>query len=103
MRGCDYLLVIILLLMSSVAGCNAPPSNTDPEPGIPLTLATERAAAIEGLRYDLSFTIPADTTQPVWGHAVIRFATKDVTRPVVLDFNPGADSLTSISVGGRPS
>jgi aminopeptidase N len=76
---------------------------SDPEPGVSLRLATQRANAIEGLRYDLSFTIPSDPAQPIAGHATIRFATKDITQPVVLDFSPGADYLKSILVAGKPS
>jgi aminopeptidase N len=83
-------------------GCNKP-KNEDPAPGIPLTLATERAQAIDNLSYNLSFSIPADATQPISGHAVIRFATKDVSRPLVLDFNPGTDYLQSVQVGGQAS
>jgi aminopeptidase N len=37
------------------------------------------------------------------GHEVIRFSTKDVTRPIVLDFTPGADYLRSVRVRGKPS
>ena len=83
--------------------CRNERSSTDPEPGIPLTLATQRAQAIESISYDLSFTIPAAPSDPVTGHAVIRFSTQDLTRPLVLDFSPGADYLKSISVGGKPS
>src|SRR5581483_5658090 len=53
--------------------------------------------------YDLSFTIPANPSDPITGHEIIRFSTKDVTEPVVLDFNAGADSLKSITVAGRSS
>src|SRR5947207_5940812 len=60
-------------------GCRNERSSTptDPEPGIPLTLATQRAQAIESISYDLSFTIPAAPSDPVTGHAVIRFSTQD--------------------------
>ena len=75
----------------------------DPEPGIPFTLASERAQTIENLRYDLSFSIPEDAAQPIRAVVFIRFDCNDTGRPVVLDFKPGADSITSISAGGRPS
>src|SRR5262245_29657293 len=97
-------LLVWVFVMSLFAGCSSNTApNADPEPGISLTLATERARSIENLTYTLSFTVPAVSTQPIDGHAVIRFAAKDVTRPLVLDFSPGADSLKSVSVGGRPS
>ena len=103
-RGSICLVAAFLVMLDS--GCrNDKPSvgPADPEPGIPLSLATQRAQAIEGLKYELSFSIPADPAQPVSAHAVIRFATKDITRPVVLDFSPGADYLKSVTVGGKPS
>ena len=75
----------------------------DPEPGVPLTLANLRAQSIDALSYDLAFTIPAAPSEPIEGHAIIRFAAKDLTKPVVLDFSPGMESLKSVSVGGRPS
>jgi aminopeptidase N len=89
--------------MTSACRNNVVPSNADPEPGVSLTLATQRAQAIENLSYTLSFTIPPEPTEPIAGRAIIRFATKDITRPIVLDFRPAADHIQSISVAGRPS
>jgi aminopeptidase N len=98
------LLFFAMIMSLFLSACsNNVPGNSDPGPGIPLSLATARAEALENLRYDLLFTIPADATQPIWGRATIRFATKDVTRPVTLDFGPGADSVQSVKVGGRAS
>jgi aminopeptidase N len=92
--------------MSFLAGCrndNLLPENTDPEPGIPLSVATHRAQSISNLSYELLFSVPATPAEPISGHATIRFSTKDVSRPLVLDFNPGADYLKAVSVAGRPS
>ncbi|HLH32740.1 MAG TPA: M1 family aminopeptidase [Terriglobia bacterium] len=75
----------------------------NPEPGVSLTLATKRAQSIDSLSYDLSFTIPSNPSEPITGHEIIRFSTKDITQPLVLDFTPGADYLKSISIAGRPS
>jgi aminopeptidase N len=99
-------LLILVLLMSFLFGCRnnvTPAENAGLEPGVSQTLATERAQAIENLEYDLSFTIPPDASQPIWGHAVIRFATKEINRPLVLDFSPGSDYLQSVKVGGQHS
>jgi aminopeptidase N len=74
-------------------------SPPEPGPGIPLTLATARAAQIRDLRYALAFEIPASASEAVSGHATIRFITTPGT-PVVLDFAPGADALTAVSVRG---
>jgi aminopeptidase N len=97
--------LVWVLIMSCLAGCSSKntASEPDPEPGIPLTVANQRSQSIQNLSYNLSFTIPAVVSEPITGHAVIRFAAKDVSQPIVLDFAPGADSLTSVTVGGRPS
>src|SRR5213594_3085088 len=100
------LCVVLLGLMTLFSGCHGKDKTTetaDPEPGVSLALATQRAQSIEALSYDLAFTIPVAPTAPITGKAVIRFNAKDVTRPLVLDFSPGADHISSISVAGRPS
>src|SRR5262245_13243990 len=103
-RGSICLVAALLLMLDSACRANKPAlDRANPEPGVPLTLATQRAQAIEGLTYDLSFSIPADPAQPVSAHVTIRFATKDISHPVVLDFSPGADYLKSVTVGGKPS
>src|SRR5436309_10939220 len=102
----SYLCIVFLILMALLPGCHGKDKNTeiaDPEPGISLALATERAQSIEGVTYDLIFTIPAAPSEPISGKAIIRFNAKDVTRPLVLDFSPGADYITSVSVAGQPS
>src|SRR5262249_10987704 len=91
-----------VLFLVCGAGCRRTPVNlSDPGQGITLALAEERAKTIQDLRYDLSFAIPEKSTDPVEGRAVIRFSTPDASAPIVLDFAPGADSLTSISVAGK--
>src|SRR5438128_8116878 len=97
---------VFLGLMTLLPGCHGKDKITepaDPEPGVSLALASERAQSIEALRYDFAFAIPVAPTAPITGKAVIRFNAKDVTRPLVLDFSPGADHINSISVAGRPS
>ena len=96
-------IIIFLLVMDGCHGKDKVAEKDDPEPGVGRTLATERAESIEGLSYDLAFTIPATPSDPINGKATIRFTTKDVTHPLVLDFSPGADHIASVSVGGRPS
>ena len=60
---------------------------TPPEPGIPLTVAEDRAQRVSDLRYDLHFSIPA-TQSAVTGRVAITFLLKDATRPLALDFTP---------------
>ncbi len=96
--------ILLLLLMVFQSGCQGNSSRgVDPEPGVALALAIERARSIASLRYDLSFRIPAVVSEPLSGRAIIRFALKDTSQPLVLDFEPGAESILSVSVGGQPS
>src|SRR4029077_8850997 len=95
------LLCLLWLLFPACRNNVKTAENPDPEPGVALTLATQRAQAIEGLSYDRRFAIRASPSAAVSGHEIIKFSTKDITRPLVLDFAPGAEYLTSVSVGGR--
>ena len=72
-----------------------------PGPGIPESLALERAAGVAGLRYELTFSVPASVREPVHGRAVVRF-TLDVPRRVVLDFAQPRERVRSVTIGGRP-
>jgi hypothetical protein len=59
------------------------------EPGVSETLARDRAARVSNVRYDLSFSIPADRTTAIRGHEVITFALTDASAPLVIDFDAG--------------
>jgi aminopeptidase N len=96
-------ILICLLAMTGCDGKNEILQNADPQPGVSLTLATERAQSIDNVRYDLTFAIPAAPSEPIQGKANIRFSAKDGTRPLVLDFSPAADHIGSIAVGGKSS
>ena len=97
-RGVPCIL-LMLLVMAACGGSDF--VGPDPDSGIPLALAEERSARLSNVRYDLRFTIPESAAEPITGTAAIRFDLKDAERPVVLDFAPGADHLTSVTVGGR--
>jgi aminopeptidase N len=95
---------LFLLLVLLEPGCHTDPTaDPDPGSGIPLTLATERARTINGLRYQLSFTIPSTVSEPIEGHAIVRFARTESAQPLVLDFSPGADFIRSVRVNSRQS
>ncbi len=84
--------------MAVESGCQpGSVDEVDPAPGVPLTLATERAESIQDLRYDLRFTIPESDSDPIRGTVVVRFRTTNTSSPLVLDFAPGADFVTSVS------
>src|ERR1700704_4482669 len=74
-----------------------------PEAGVTESLAKERAARVADLRYALSFTIPADRTERVAGHATITFTLPDAAAPLVLDFEPNQmGALHRVHVGSSP-
>ena len=81
------------LLAMTLAAAVEPPGT-----GIPESLARDRAAAISDLRYDLTFTVPANRTTPVHGRAVLRFVLK-TPRLVVLDFAQPAERLLGVRNG----
>jgi len=71
-----------------------------PGPGVPETLARERAAAIRDLRYELSFSIPEDRRAAISGRVVVRF-TLAAPHRVVLDFAQPRDRVRSVRSGDR--
>jgi aminopeptidase N len=95
------LFLIVMLLEPGCMRSSRP--EPDPGAGIPLTLATERAQAISNLRYELGFDIPSAASEPVEGRASIRFSRMNDEHPLVLDFVPGAESITSVTTNGKTS
>ncbi len=90
--------VCVLMIMLALVGASQLPV-PDPEPGVSEALARDRARRISSLRYDLSFTIPADRQQPLTGRAVISFALSDASAPLAIDFRPDrAGLLRSVEV-----
>ncbi|HEX8031825.1 MAG TPA: M1 family aminopeptidase, partial [Vicinamibacterales bacterium] len=73
-----------------------------PESGVPLDVATRRAAAISGLRYDLSLSIPDQLSSPLTGSTAIRFEYKDASAPLVIDFETSREHVKSVEANGKP-
>jgi aminopeptidase N len=69
-------------------------------PGIPESLARERAETIGALRYELAFTIPSDISERVLGRVAVRF-TLSAPRRIVLDFAQPRDHVRSVRAGTR--
>ena len=69
-------------------------------PGVSEALAAERRAAIQELRYDVSFRVPAERREPVRGRVTARFVLKSPHR-VVLDFAQPRDRVARVVVNGR--
>jgi aminopeptidase N len=59
-----------------------------PANGVAEALASERAARIANVRYELAFDIPADHTATIAGHEIVRFDLNGQASPLVLDFDP---------------
>jgi aminopeptidase N len=78
-----------------------PPTPVPPAPGIPLTLAADRARRVSDLRYELHLSVPAASQEAVTGRVTIRFTLADAAHPLSLDFAPGR-VRTSI-VNGAPA
>ncbi|MGE0812493.1 MAG: M1 family metallopeptidase [Vicinamibacterales bacterium] len=73
-----------------------------PGPGIPLALATERAAAVRDLKYELSLTVPKAQAAPLTGTMTARFRVVDGSRRIAFDFAPGQPNVKAVRVNGEP-
>ena len=93
---------VLPLLAGAMIGAAAPVSaqTATPAPGIPLDVATRRAAIVKDLRYELALVIPREQKAAITGTMTARFALADASLPLVLDFAPGAANVTSVKVGG---
>ena len=72
-------------------------------PGVPLSLAEERAARIRDVRYELRFSIPEAMTATVIGAVTIHFTLSDASHPLVLDFAGNPDRVRDVRAGSTPS
>jgi aminopeptidase N len=91
------------VLFLAITSANASFAAIDPSlaPGVPETLARERAEAISSLRYEISFGIPEKRTEAIRGSETIRFALRAPHR-VVLDFAQPRDRVSTILVADKP-
>jgi aminopeptidase N len=76
---------------------------TSPEIGVPLDLATRRAAVISNLTYRLSVSIPDKLTEVITGTNTITFALSDISRPLVIDFAASREHVKSFDANGSPA
>jgi aminopeptidase N len=98
-RGLGWCAMVAMLATDAHTASPMPPLQY-PGPGIPLTLAEERARRISDLRYDLQVSIPAEEDARVTGRVAITFVLKDATRPLALDFAP-VTGVRSVRLGGK--
>ena len=72
-----------------------------PDSGVPLDVATRRAASVSNLRYALSLSIPEALASPLTGTMTIRFDLKDSSAPLVLDFETSREHVQSVDANGK--
>src|SRR3972149_4238444 len=95
-------LAVLAVTLLTGAGAAAAQTAT-PAAGVPHEVATRRAAAISGVRYDLSLSIPAALAAPLTGTTTIRFARSDPSAPLVLDFETSREHVKSVDANGKPA
>ena len=88
-------------LLSIAVAAAASAQTSEPAPGVPLDVATRRAANVSGLRYELGLSIPGSVTEPIPGSITIRFTLSDASAPLVLDFDAGPGHVKSVDANGR--
>ena len=88
-----------LVALATIAACSKP--EADIGPGVPLSLAEARAAAISDVRYALRFVIPEDVDQVIDGEVRIHFTLADAGDDIVLDFRESDDKVGYVTVNGH--
>ncbi len=96
-------LAALALAALTLAATTASAQTDTPGAGVPLEIATRRAANISGLRYDLSLSIPESLPSPVTGVIVVRCQLKDASSPLVFDFETSRANVKSIIANGLVS
>lgn len=97
-------IITLLLLMGFL--CILPAckrTRTFYEEGVSIELANYRAKNISEVHYDLWFSIPANSSDPVLGEVVIHFRQHSALHGVNLDFQAGSENIRGITVNGQPS
>ncbi len=105
LRGFGMGLLVVALggLADDVRGqVHQSAAGADPAPGVSLTLARQRKALVEDLRYEVGFAVPGGRDSAVTGTVTIRFR---LVRPadVVLDFRAPSANVGPVTANGRPT
>jgi len=94
------MLSFMALALTALSGESQPATPGSPGPGVSAVLAQERAEVVRDLRYELTFTIPADRRQPVEGRVVAEVGLKARHR-LVFDYVQPPERLRRVRIGGR--
>lgn len=86
-------------LATMLAAC-ATPEPPDPDPGVPRTLAEQRARTITDLRYEVRFDIPAVRDSAVTGEVTAHVTLADTDAPLVLDFRAPPAHVLGVRLDG---
>jgi len=87
--------------LGSALAISASAQTMTPDSGVPLDVATARAANISDLTYDLALSIPESVSAPLTGTTTIRATLKDARSPLVIDFETSRDHVKSVEANGR--
>ena len=72
-----------------------------PGPGIPLTLAQERASRIRDLKYEVTFRVPVVRTETIRGEVLATFTLSDAAKALAFDFAQPAERVASVTANGK--
>ena len=89
-------------LIFAMAAGPASAQTAAPAAGVPLEVATRRAAIVSNLRYELLVRIPDTLASPLTGQMTVRFDLKDTSAPLVLDFETSREHVRTLDVNGKP-
>src|SRR4026207_879972 len=94
-------LVLLVIALAAPLSQSMVSNDSQIGPGIPRSLAEDRARRISDLRYQLLFVVPQSQTERARGTGRPRFRLSDASRPLTLDFAP-AGSVRHAAAGATP-
>ena len=94
MRTLGFLSVFLVCAAAAWA------QTSSPSAGVPLDVATSRAAVIFDLRYHLTLAVPKSLAEPITGTNRITFDLRSNTQPLVIDFETSRDHVKSVQANG---
>ena len=97
-----FLLLAILLISSNFFSCqNSKEPMNLVESGISKTLAEQRKANIDNVKYNISFTIPDQLNKSIIGVNTISLNLKNTDSDLIFDFRNEAESVSMVKANGQ--
>ncbi|MFZ0428210.1 MAG: M1 family aminopeptidase [Acidobacteriota bacterium] len=100
-RGGGVVALLGFALLGLVSSCTGP-APKEPDAGVSLELARERAGRITDLIYSLTFRVPEPPDQSLSGSLVLSFGLSGAGKPLIIDFRAPSADLETVTSGGRP-